>query len=297
MVIEYENFTPPRQKSSLNKTKQGEIHQNMDKIICNTDNSKQEDSVKTCSKEYLEDVKSNNDLLRVSINSNCWWSNDIEDGKFDSRQRWSFGSDISIEAAENIQNRLCCSPVDEFDCIVNSENEDLIVNGTDGREESYKNYIQVSSACSPTFKKVVSNNDNKKQNKNQDVDTADDELIDYSKRYTTDSSMTMVETKHINSTHAQQKQRRNIVVNNVTRRVPEKKSTVTNKVDPYGDYPETDIDQPTNYSLRYAEEDSDEEEKQDPQFYVCKLYLIILNLLDFYTFIYFFKYLDLCLFF
>ncbi|XP_011499454.1 PREDICTED: uncharacterized protein LOC105363459 [Ceratosolen solmsi marchali] len=239
----------------------------MDKIICNTNINKQAEVVKTSSKEYLEDSKSNNELLRVSSNSNCWWSHDIEEGKPDSRQRWSFGSDISIEAAESIQNRLCCSPVDEFDSIVNIEIEELIVNGTDERDESYKNYIQVSPDGSPTFKKVVSNDDNKKQSKNQDVDTADDELIDYSKRYTTDSSMSMVENKHINSSNIQHRQQRNIVLNNATRFVPEKKSTAVNKVDPYGDYPETDLDQPTNYSLRYAEEDSDEEEKQNPQFY------------------------------
>ncbi|KAG8035205.1 hypothetical protein G9C98_001695 [Cotesia typhae] len=36
-------------------------------------------------------------------------------------------------------------------------------------------------------------------------------------------------------------------------------SPVSNKKDPFGDYAETDLDEPTNYSLRYAERNSDDE--------------------------------------
>ncbi|XP_076232807.1 uncharacterized protein LOC143178175 [Calliopsis andreniformis] len=39
------------------------------------------------------------------------------------------------------------------------------------------------------------------------------------------------------------------------------------KVDLFGDYAETDLDQPTNYSLRYAEDDTDDEEKQSPEYF------------------------------
>jgi len=40
------------------------------------------------------------------------------------------------------------------------------------------------------------------------------------------------------------------------------------KVDPlFGDYAETDLDQPTDYSLRYAEDDTDEEEKQSAEYF------------------------------
>lgn len=39
------------------------------------------------------------------------------------------------------------------------------------------------------------------------------------------------------------------------------------KVDPFGDYAETDLDQPTDYSLRYAEDDTDEDEKQDVEYF------------------------------
>jgi adenomatosis polyposis coli protein len=40
------------------------------------------------------------------------------------------------------------------------------------------------------------------------------------------------------------------------------------KVDPlFGDYAETDLDQPTDYSLRYAEDDTDEEEKQNAEYF------------------------------
>lgn len=40
-----------------------------------------------------------------------------------------------------------------------------------------------------------------------------------------------------------------------------------NKVDLFGDYAETDLDQPTDYSLRYAEDDTDEEEKQNTEYF------------------------------
>ncbi|XP_076636927.1 uncharacterized protein LOC143349497 [Colletes latitarsis] len=47
-----------------------------------------------------------------------------------------------------------------------------------------------------------------------------------------------------------------------------KKEFVDNsKVDLFGDYAETDLDQPTDYSLRYAEDDTDDEEKQNPEYF------------------------------
>ncbi|XP_058807102.1 adenomatous polyposis coli homolog isoform X2 [Phymastichus coffea] len=171
-------------------------------------------------------------------------------------KRWSYGSDTSIEAIDNSQNRLCCSPVDEFDSTVSSENEELIINNTDERNESYKDYLQTSPASSPTFKDAACSDNGNDRSENNDVDTADDELIDYSKRYTTDTSSLAIT-----------QQQRNVAPT-APRRVPEKKSV---KVDPYGDYAETDLDQPTDYSLRYAEEDTDEEEKEDnPQFYCTR---------------------------
>lgn len=39
------------------------------------------------------------------------------------------------------------------------------------------------------------------------------------------------------------------------------------KVDLFSDYAETDLDQPTDYSLRYAEDDTDEEEKQNTEYF------------------------------
>lgn len=239
----------------------------MDKILCNGTEIHGTEEDEETSYKYLEKEESSPELPSVPSNSNCCWTNDSEGEKLDFRQRWSFGSDMS-EAAEHIQNRLCCSPVDEFGSTVSSENEDLIVNGTDEREESYKSYIQVSPVGSPTFKEVMCGSDDKKRSKNHDVDTADDELIDYSKRYTTDSSLSAVENKPIGSTQIQPRPpRKSIVVDTTSRHAPEKKSARP-KVDPFGDYAETDLDQPTDYSLRYAEEDTDEEEKENPQFYV-----------------------------
>lgn len=39
------------------------------------------------------------------------------------------------------------------------------------------------------------------------------------------------------------------------------------KVDLFGDYAETDLDQPTDYSLRYAEDDTDDDEKQSAEYF------------------------------
>ncbi|XP_011298910.1 adenomatous polyposis coli protein isoform X2 [Fopius arisanus] len=44
-------------------------------------------------------------------------------------------------------------------------------------------------------------------------------------------------------------------------------SSHTSEGDPFGNYAETDLDQPTNYSLRYAERNSDEDEKQSSGYF------------------------------
>lgn len=128
-------------------------------------------------------------LLREHKNLRSWWTN---------KDRWSYGSDTSEPPDSSSQNRLCCSPVD--DSTLSSENEDAIL--VNNLNESYG---RVSPASSSVSEKKCD-------------DTADDEIIDYSKRYTTE--------------RRKQQQRRAV-----------------------SDYAETDLDQPTNYSLMYAEED------------------------------------------
>ncbi|XP_044013001.1 protein PF14_0175-like isoform X2 [Aphidius gifuensis] len=44
-------------------------------------------------------------------------------------------------------------------------------------------------------------------------------------------------------------------------------SSHASEIDPFSDYAETDLDQPTNYSLRYAEKNSDEDEKQSSGYF------------------------------
>ncbi|KAL7306870.1 hypothetical protein TKK_0001030 [Trichogramma kaykai] len=210
-------------------------------------------------KAYKDDDDSNREMLRAS--SAPYWYYDA-----DPRQRWSYGSDTSIEAAENIQNRLCCSPVDEYDCTTNSEIDGLIVNNIDDRDERCKNYATEFRPCSPEFENIITNDEEDDLN---DVNTADDELIDYSKRYTTDSTMSVTSSKRIDQPNIQQISPRNINRNTLTRKVPVKKNQLQSnrsKQYTYGDYAETDLDQPTNYSLRYAEHDTDEDKKVQ-QFY------------------------------
>ncbi|XP_014209190.1 adenomatous polyposis coli homolog [Copidosoma floridanum] len=226
-----------------------------------------EQNSRVSSKEFI-DEKNNCELLGTPGNSNYWWPSEVEE-KLGSRQRWSFGSDISVEAVENIQSRLCCSPVDEFDSTVSSETEDLIVNNTDEGSEAYKPCVQISPACSPTIKNAICNITDKRLRKPHEVYTDDDELVDYSKRYTTDNFALLVDNKSIDLRAQQQQQQRRMGMNNINRPVSQKKSVSTRSKGGYnfGDYAETDLDQPTDYSLRYAEEDMYEEDEEDSRFY------------------------------
>lgn len=260
MVVEFPIILQLNQKQVLYKKNQSKNYNIMDnKGACH-------DSKNIVNgKNNLPTTK---ESFEEKSNSNGWWPNDVDE-KFEPRKRWSFGSDISIEAVENLQSRLCCSPVDEFDSTISSESEDLIVNNTEEGSEIYEQCInKIYTDCSPQIKNVIVESNGKKQSKPHDVYTANDELIDYSKRYTTDSSTSMVENKNINAhVQQQQQQQRRIVINN--KPVAQKKSMCPrSKGYRLGDYAETDLDQPTDYSLRYAEEDTDEEEKEDSRFYV-----------------------------
>lgn len=80
-----------------------------------------------------------------------------------------------------------------------------------------------------------------------------DQPVDYSKKY-------------IERNAVPQNQR--LADGSQTSRVPKKEfNERDNKVDLFGDYAETDLDQPTDYSLRYAEDDTDEEEKQNSEYF------------------------------
>ncbi|XP_072753559.1 uncharacterized protein [Anoplolepis gracilipes] len=81
-----------------------------------------------------------------------------------------------------------------------------------------------------------------------------DQPVDYSKKYTERNAPSQ---NHLAESGAQQ-----------PRRVSKKEySQGDSKVDLFGDYAETDLDQPTDYSLRYAEDDTDEEEKQGAEYF------------------------------
>ena len=83
-----------------------------------------------------------------------------------------------------------------------------------------------------------------------DVDSSD-QPIDYSKKY--------VESNSSNSAMKSNYVPRNSLV------LCKPRNDI--RVDPYGDYAETDLDQPTDYSLRYAEDDTDDEETQNEEYF------------------------------
>lgn len=90
-----------------------------------------------------------------------------------------------------------------------------------------------------------------------DDEDVNDQPVDYSKKYT-ERNVAPPQNQLIESPGAQR-----------SRRVSKKEygERDSNKVDPFGDYAETDLDQPTDYSLRYAEDDTDEEEKQGAEYF------------------------------
>ncbi|CAL1676548.1 unnamed protein product [Lasius platythorax] len=90
-----------------------------------------------------------------------------------------------------------------------------------------------------------------------DDEDVNDQPVDYSKKYI-ERNVAPPQNQLIESPGAQR-----------PRRVSKKEygERDSNKVDPFGDYAETDLDQPTDYSLRYAEDDTDEEEKQGAEYF------------------------------
>lgn len=77
------------------------------------------------------------------------------------------------------------------------------------------------------------------------------ELVDYSKKY--------IERKAVGQNH--------VIDESLRGNRSCKKEFVERDANLFGDYAETDLDQPTDYSLRYAEDDTDDDEKQSPEYF------------------------------
>lgn len=99
----------------------------------------------------------------------------------------------------------------------------------------------------------------RKQPASYDVD-ANEQPIDYSKKYVESNAGSAVKTNYV--------PRNSLNKVKVDHREREKGfSQQDNKAYPYGVYAETDLDQPTDYSLRYAEDDTDDEEKPNAAYF------------------------------
>ncbi|XP_043275085.1 adenomatous polyposis coli homolog [Venturia canescens] len=99
----------------------------------------------------------------------------------------------------------------------------------------------------------------RKQPSSYDVD-ANEQPIDYSKKYVESNAVSAVKTNYV--------PRNSLNKVKIDHREREKGfSQQDNKAYPYGVYAETDLDQPTDYSLRYAEDDTDDEEKQSDAYF------------------------------
>lgn len=88
-----------------------------------------------------------------------------------------------------------------------------------------------------------------------------EEPVDYSKKYT--------DTKSYTQDFGSVDYSKNYDENNFTGALPKyNEETIKSEPSRYSDYAETDLDQPTNYSLRYGENDSDSDDcKPDRRFY------------------------------
>ncbi|XP_023289443.1 adenomatous polyposis coli protein-like [Orussus abietinus] len=117
-----------------------------------------------------------------------------------------------------------------------------MMQGLETRFQSVMN----TTADSPTLNGIHNNN-----NVPYDEDTRD-QPVDYSKKYTERNGPPQ-----------------NSIFDSSQRERLSKKefSDHNSKVDLFGDYAETDLDQPTDYSLRYAEDDTDEVEKESPNYF------------------------------
>lgn len=149
-----------------------------------------------------------------------------------------------------IRLRACSSPVDE-----NSPPNELLDNSTEptpvvinkisppyAKPRYCPNYVQNGSARrSPIFDITP-----EKSSASFDEDV-NDQPIDFSKKYVERNATSAIEPR--------------------PERRSKKEYVQRSKVNLFGDYAETDIDQPTNYSLRYAEDDTDEDEKPDEEYF------------------------------
>ncbi|CAL7942259.1 unnamed protein product [Xylocopa violacea] len=84
-------------------------------------------------------------------------------------------------------------------------------------------------------------------------DETTEQPVDYSKKYS--------ERKTVTENHTIKNSPR------ADRTCKKEFSERDSKVDLFGDYAETDLDQPTDYGLRYAEDDTDDDEKQSPEYF------------------------------
>ena len=127
-------------------------------------------------------------------------------------------------------------------------------NYTQPRECSPIEENHEASACTEksrsSFEKPYENFINRSPSDSTCDEDINDQPVDYSKKYS----------------------ERNPSQNNLLESPQERSSKKEfsdheDKVDLFGDYVETDLDQPTDYSLRYAENDTDEDEKSNPEYF------------------------------
>lgn len=106
--------------------------------------------------------------------------------------------------------------------------------------------VSASPAVS-NFEKPFTNFINRSPSDSTCDEDINDQPIDYSKKY------------------SERNQSANLLANETEISPKEEFSNHDDKVNLFGDYVETDLDQPTDYSLRYAEDDTDEEEEEEEE--------------------------------
>ncbi|XP_046593776.1 adenomatous polyposis coli protein isoform X3 [Neodiprion lecontei] len=186
----------------------------------------------------LEQLKDYCQMLRSIPETEHSPPEDVNDQPVDYSQKYSEPNPV-------VQNKIPCNsnnqPIDYSMKYYenNSLNQDDVSN--DGKVQGTVDYGKRFSEPTCTLHQNSPQNDEQVQ------------PIKYSTRYSEKNSML---------------QPSDVADETETIRIPKKEnSDSSSKPDVFGVYAETDLDQPTDYSLRYAEDDTDEEEKQNSGYF------------------------------
>ncbi|KAK0083332.1 hypothetical protein PV325_008969 [Microctonus aethiopoides] len=172
----------------------------------------------------------------------------------DNRQNHIEERPMSSKSWHSPFSRHPSSPLNDETLHNDDDTNQINVEKSEDNSESQSECRKGSPAESPYFEQRL-------DTENSPYEADGDQPIDYSKKYMENGGgVGGGDGKSVGSN----KQKQNLKIKTVRREKTYHQERNTNI---FGDYAETDLDQPTDYSLRYAEDDTDDEEKQSTQYF------------------------------